>query len=408
MRFVGLVESVVSEIFSRKFPEVIIVHHDDADGVTAAYEVLLAISKALPEANIKRVCLEKLFPQVIPKIHECSGCLVVYVDLGSPHISRISSCDGGRNTVLILDHHDPDIPAPKPFENVYQVNPEVVGLSGEEDASTSIVAYYFARKFLPPEKLAPAALIGAAELPLESFEKSYLIRQIIDEGSSAGVVRKSVRGCLVKLGNVFDLNITLSAQVTLMSSIGYYLGGVEKALEMLEHGVTDDIRVFCEKVRALRDRRFRQALMIVRHGLKQMKYIQWFHVGDAFRDMGVKSIGLFTSYLKYRYRSLINESKYLVGFMNMRRDIPGLGMLDVNLVKFSMRVPNELEKKVKGGEYPPLSEIVKLAEEFGGIGDGHSVAASGVIVKGREKEFVEKVDDYIETKVKGSSLARNS
>ena len=47
------------------------------------------------------------------------------------------------------------------------------------------------------------------------------------------------------------------------------------------------------------------------------------------------------------------------------------------------------------GAMEPLSKLLpKAAEKVGGFGDGHAAAASGVIPKGRERDFISFMDEY--------------
>ena len=126
-------------------------------------------------------------------------------------------------------------------------------------------------------------------------------------------------------------------------------------------------------------------------GLRETKHIQWFHVGDAFKGMGVKVIGTCCSMLLFQ--RWIKPSKYLLGFMNMEPEIPGLGRLEGNYAKVSARAPQALSEAIKAGKAKPLSELLpKAAKLVGGFADGHSVAASGVVPRGAEEELVKKLE----------------
>lgn len=39
-----------------------------------------------------------------------------------------------------------------------------------------------------------------------------------------------------------------------------------------------------------------------------------------------------------------------------------------------------------------MDTLEKKGSKFDGFGDGHSIAASGVIIKGKEEEFVKELD----------------
>ena len=77
----------------------------------------------------------------------------------------------------------------------------------------------------------------------------------------------------------------------------------------------------------------------------------------------------------------------------MQPNIPGFGSLNMDYVKVSARTPKRLGLLVEKGGKPPLSKILPEAcERFGGFGDGHSVAASGVFLRGKENDFVKALD----------------
>jgi hypothetical protein len=107
--------------------------------------------------------------------------------------------------------------------------------------------------------------------------------------------------------------------------------------------------------------------------------------------MGGKVLGSFTSFLSYR--RIVDDSKYLIGFMRIPREIPGYGLLERDYVKVSARAPSRLRRMIEDGVKPPLSKILPDAcAQHGGFGDGHSVAASGAIPVGAEEEFLETLD----------------
>ena len=85
--------------------------------------------------------------------------------------------------------------------------------------------------------------------------------------------------------------------------------------------------------------------------------------------------------------------KYLIGMMNVPPEIPGWGSLPAPLVKVSGRAPPILARLIENGERPALSMITAEAcSSVGGFGDGHSVAASGVIPMGSEERFVVEIE----------------
>ncbi len=130
---------------------------------------------------------------------------------------------------------------------------------------------------------------------------------------------------------------------------------------------------------------------LVVEGLFQKEMIQWFHAQDTYEGMSGKVVGSFCSYL--RFQGLTDPGKYLIGMMNVPREIPGWGLLSTSMVKVSGRAPARLAFQIQKGAKPPLSKIMgDSCARVGGFGDGHSVAASGVIPVGREGDLLEALN----------------
>ena len=79
--------------------------------------------------------------------------------------------------------------------------------------------------------------------------------------------------------------------------------------------------------------------------------------------------------------------------MNVPVEVPGWGSLPDPLVRVSGRAPQILAKLIERGDRPALSKILAEAcSEAVGFGDGHSVAASGVIREGWERRFLDEME----------------
>ncbi len=367
---------------------VVLVYHDDADGVTSA-----AIAAALLERlglEGGRVCLEKAYPQALEMVHErAEGGSVVYVDIGSPHAKLIHELSERHDTLaVILDHHDaPNYQA----EGLFNINPEFFGFDGERDASGSTVAYLFAKvAWEGAAEHSGLALVGSYEIPGPVRGLNELVLSDALEAGMAKVVGEDI---LVRAASGYVSRRKLSKALTILGSVGYYKGGpelgVRACLEGFPEGAMEEARRY-EEMRRAANRRLLSKL--ARTGLRAGEYVQWFKDSGVFSGMGGKVIGTFCSYLAYRGR-LVDRSKYLVGFMEVSPEIPGLGRLPSRLSKFSVRTPDKLREMVRGGKRPPASQVsVRAAQELGGFADGHAFAASGVVPLGREDELAERID----------------
>jgi len=359
---------------------IVIVHHDDADGLSSAAIIYESLKRAGIEG--RTICIEKLIPQVIEYIHSTfESNAIFYLDIGSPHADKISRYNSGKNLVIILDHHDPK---PSEDEYVININPEFYGYKGEFDASGSIMAYLFARAFNESNKdLSKIALIGAQELPRQD---GYLVRLVYRDVESLGID--------IDLKEYFKV-------LQILGSVGYYEDGPSLGIEACIDGLKEDI---LKRVRELEDRRKkanrRMLAILYRKGLAKGDYIQWFDSMNIYKGMGTKVIGTFCSYLSYQ-RRLIDINKYIIGIMSMPNEIPGLMVLKGRWLKISGRVPAKIKKLIEEGRYPGIADVmVAAAERVGGVGDGHQYAASVVIPADMKMSFLKYLDEEIGKRIK--------
>lgn len=366
--------------------DVILIHHDEADGVCSA-----AIVKAALEEigyRVETLCLDKLFPEVLEKT--LSGSRVtVFTDIGSAHVRRIEERIPADCIAVIIDHHDTE---PASRDNVFNLNPELYGYRGESDASASTVAYLFAKKVDTRLcKLAHLATIGSVEIPGKAVGLNKIA---LEESLREGVVKQAGKDFKIFVEGFMISRARASQMLTVLASVGYYRNGVKKALEVCAKGFTPETLDLAERLEEERRNANKGLLaVIVRKGLENMRNLQWFDSGAFFKGMGSKVLGSFTSYLSYQ--GLVDNRKYLVGFMRIPREIPDFGPLKTDYIKVSARAPSGLRLMIDGGVKPPLSKILPEAcTKHGGFGDGHSVAASGAIPIKEEEEFLETLDSF--------------
>lgn len=377
------VATVISELKHMEPSEVLIVHHDDADGLCSA-----AITKAALEREGYRVrtfCLEKVYPEVIESLHEESGRTLFYVDIGSSHADFISKCNAARNFVVILDHHDPK-PASDP--SVFDLNLEHYGFRGETDFSGSTCCYLFAEALNEQNKdLSYLALVGSCEIPA-GFKG--LNQVVLDEALKNGVVQPKGRTFeAVKLGVRID---NLFSKLQILGAVGYYEGGPELGIQACFEGVTKETRKRVEELESRRKKTNKRLLArLYRERLKETRHIQWFDAGDMYRGMGTKVIGQFCSFLSYQLR-LVKPHKYVLGFVNVPAEIPGWGRLRESLVKASVRTPRAMQPLIDGGKLLGAVDLLKRASEGFGVADGHQYAANVVLPAHRKAELIENAE----------------
>lgn len=375
------------EALRRRAGEAVLIHHDEADGVCSAAIVKTALEKI--GFSVKTLCLDKLFPEVLEKkLSETS--VTVFTDIGSAHVKKIEEALGEKSLAVIIDHHDTQ---PSGRRSVLNLNPELYGYRGESDASASTVAYFFARKADESlRRLAHLAVVGSVEIPGEA---SGFNRIVLEDSLKEGVVKQSGRDFKIVAEGFGVSRVKASQTLTILASVGYYRNGVEKALDACVNGFTHETLRFSESLEEER-RRANKALLasIARRSLGETGSLQWFDSGSLFKGMGSKVLGSFTSYLSYQ--RIVDSSKYLIGFMKIPREIPGYGLLRKDYTKVSARAPPDLRRMIEKSFKPPLSKILPEAcVRNEGFGDGHSVAASGVIPVGAEESFLETFDSLV-------------
>lgn len=311
----------------------------------------------------------------------------MYVDLGSGHVDWLVKENRSNSLILVLDHHD-TISIEDPL--LHNLNPELDGFSGEKEASSATVAYFFGKAVHPElSKYAHLAAIGSEELPGEAQGLNSIA---ITEGIDGGLLRESGKDFKLEVAGMRMSRSRVSTLLNVLGSVGYYRMGPSMGVEACEIGFSEETfriaRAFEEERKQANQRMIEK---IRENGLTQMKNIQWFHARDNYDGMGGKVVGSFCSYL--RYQRGVNPVRYLLGMMNVPAKIPGWGNLPSPHVKVSGRVPQILAKLIEKGSKPPLSNILPAScNRAGGFGDGHSVAASGVFPVGKEGLFVEEID----------------
>lgn len=391
-RFVEDVKKAIESLTKNLTQESFLIYHDDADGITSAAILKEGLKKIGLE--VRMICLEKLYPQVVQDLHAKEGKTLFYVDIAAAHAEFLSEINKSRNLTIILDHHDA-VPSKDPL--IYNLDPELYGFSGERDVSGATTTYLFAKCLdRSNEKLAHLAVIGSAEIP---GNLSGLNRIPLSDAIKQGKVIVSKRGekelYSVKVNGCTFSHADLSKKLTILGSVGYYKGGPEIAVRTCLRGITPETLDIIKELESKRKQVNKKLLRKLRiKGLKEAGHIQYFHAEDEFKGMGVKVIGTFCSYLSYQ--KWIKQNKYLVGFMNMQPQIPGYGELKGDFVKVSVRVPQLLKQKIERNEAAPVNVIlIEACKKLAGFADGHTVAASGIVPKGNELRLINEMNKEI-------------
>jgi len=371
--------------------DALILHRDEADGLCSAALAKLAIERLGVETRL--ICLDKLYPEIVKDVEGGSRRLVVFSDLGSGHVQLLESQNRSTSILVILDHHDTS-ESRDPL--VHNLNPELNGFSGEKDASSSTVAYLFAKTVDPSfVTFAPLAIIGSTEIPGEA---QGLDKIPIQDAEKTGAVKRTPSGGIKFDGAVPWLSPSRASSIlNVLGSVGYYRGGPQLGLSACIKGFEKQILETAKRLDEERKNANQRMMEKIRkEGLSQMKNVQWFPAKENYKGMSGKVVGSFCSYLSYQ--RLVNPVKYIVGMMNVSPEVPGWGRLPSPLVKVSGRAPQPLAKMIETGRRPPLSMILPdSCAKVGGFGDGHTVAASGLFPTAREEAFLEALDALVTT-----------
>ncbi len=380
--FMRAVREAVDLVKGGSWSRVGLVYHDDADGLSSAAILLDALRKIGYQPTT--ICLERLSLSALELLHKRAFDLLIYADLASPHASLIEEMMPDE-AIVILDHHNTDYSG----RRIANINPELYGFQGEVDASGSIVAYIFAKE-LAGASLPHVALVGAHELPKMD---GFFTKIVLKEALSTGAVERSGKQLVsVSLGS--SLSKAFST-LQVLGSVGYYKGGPEAGVKALLEGFSSDVNEMAEALRSERKKAFKRLTAILaRKGLSSTENIQYFNAGRAFRGMGSKVIGSFCSMLS-NYR-LVDQSKYLLGLMELEPQIPGLGEHGRDLMKASMRAPRGLRREIESGGKPPISLVISsAARAVGELGDGHDYAGSAILPRSTLSKFLDEAEQRI-------------
>lgn len=383
------VNYAITLLREKKPNEVLIVHHDDADGLCSAAIVKKALERE--GLNTETFCLEKVYKEVVANLHLKEGLVLFYTDIGSSHADLISELNRGRNLTIILDHHDPK---QSKDTMVLDLNLEHFGFRGETDFSGATCCYLFAKELNNANSdLGYLALVGSSEIP-EGFKALNSV--VLQETLENGVVKKVGKSLEIsRLGVKVDV---LFSKLQILGAVGYYEGGpdmgIKACLEGIDEALENEINTLEEKRKNVNRKLLGR---LYREGLRETGHIQWFDAGDMYKGMGTKVIGQFCSFLSYQTR-LIKPNKYILGFVNVPPEIPKWGKLKENFVKASVRVPKPMQKMIDQGRLLGAVDLLEMASEGFGMADGHQYAANVVLPATRKSEFLENAEHVLKSR----------
>jgi hypothetical protein len=394
---IAAMEAAIAEIDRWPDKRVQVLHHNDADGLSSGAILTRAFERR--GFDVHRVCLEKPYPVVLEKVFDQADRLIVLTDFAGRIAPLISELNGGRNLVLILDHHKAEWPTD---DRVHLLDPEVFGLRGDRDITASTTCYVFACTLDPANQdLARIATIGAVG------DRFFVDGRLVGPNRDAAL--ETHRQGMLEIEETLDgeryLLLTpdgpvecsfFARNLDTLGGAGYHRGGPEIGVHLCLEGASSETDAVLGELRSLQERVFSEEIdRIRRHGWNTTSHIQWLHVRDRFEPMGVKMIGAFLDSI--RNSDIVDPTRYLAGFQTIPDEIPGIGAFEFGQVKISMRVADRMEDGIRSGEVLGLDILLPEATtRVGGFSDAcHSLTAATTVAVGREERLIEEMENIL-------------
>ncbi len=390
-------QCAVDALRRRRDRPVRIFHHNDADGLCSGAVLSRAFER--DGRRTHRFSLEKPYPAVLRKVFEADGDVIVFADFAGRIAPMLAELNGGRNLVLILDHH---VAEQTTDETVHNLDPTLYGMKGDRDISGSVTAYLFATVMNSQNRdLAPVAVVGA--VGDEFFVDGCLAgenRSVALDAVTRGAMEIRARAA----GERYHLKTSrgllpcdiLAAELDTLGAAGYYRNGPDLGVKLCLEGPNAASDQMLTQLRAIQHSAFDAEIARLKSGgLLKTPHLQWFHVQERFAPMGVKMIGVFLDAVKSS--EFIDPDRYLAGFQFILDDIPGFGPVGMRDVKISMRTTAPLASAIQAGTKPGLDVLLpKATALLGGFSDAcHTLTAATTVAIGREEQLIEEMEHFL-------------
>lgn len=371
---------------------VLIIHHNDADGIASGGVVAAAVGRE--GIAYRRISLEKPYPEALQLILCELGArqLAIFVDFGSAVLAQIDAALPRGARALVIDHH---AVIGSPIGRVQLLNPVLLGLSGRTECSAGTTAVLFACALNAwnTDKIS-SGLVGA-------YGDGQFSSNVEARGLNAALIQTAtVQGSLERRGvewfirgsdswySLRDITRALNA----VGSIGYFSGGVDIGVK----GIMDGFSESFLKMAATFERRFGEIVdaWVRPELLTRERALDWFNFTPQ-EPVGVKTVGLLCE--EFIARGVSDKSKYVCGIQPIPDELPGSGPLILNQLKVSMRIAAPLWQQVERGERKDLTQIMPAAAaEVGGWAEAcHPHAGAITIPRGTHARFIEVLQRII-------------
>jgi len=401
-----------------------VIGHVDADGISAASIIAIAIARAGYNFHVS---IKRTEANLIDEIEKEENELIIFVDIGSSYLEEMEKL---KCNVMVLDHHlmEGEVPS-----NVMYVNARLYGLDGSREACGASIAYAFAmamdERNVDLSQLAIAGIIGDKQV-FQGYNK-----KVVEDGIGNGFVEEREE-------YILDGR---SLREVLENSLEPYFTGFSNASPFLEKLDIEPYKKFGELKEGERKRLLSAlTLKLLEQGCHEIEWKRKFYYGKKYgnlHDLSSKlnacarlneastgmALCMGDSYamenaviIQEKYRDEIRkEMRELEKMQPEEKDnfiyfhishAPLAGVLAGLSLKYlpqfqkgkpvlALAIKNGKidisaradEKMVENGIN--LGEAIKrAAEKVGGIGGGHPIAAGGKIDKEKEEEFLEELD----------------
>ncbi|MFH1586703.1 MAG: DHH family phosphoesterase [Candidatus Diapherotrites archaeon] len=188
-------QEFASEIRARD--DFAVIHHYDADGISAGAIVAKALQR--DEKKLKCKAVKQLYSETFEEIKGL-GENYIFVDFGSGQLEELKKEFG--DNFFVLDHHQPvDV------EHKFHINPFHFGIDGGNEISGAGMAYLFAKTYDSENKfLAPLAIVGAVG-DMQDFSGKL-------RGMNAEILQEAVANGFMESGNDLRLYGRISRPLT--------------------------------------------------------------------------------------------------------------------------------------------------------------------------------------------------
>ncbi|MCS7105716.1 MAG: DHH family phosphoesterase [Candidatus Aenigmarchaeota archaeon] len=448
------------EKFSKVFKGIIkeknvaIISHLDCDGITSASIIVRMLLRE--RKSFKLRIIKQLTAKELEKMDFDEKTVLLFLDLGSGQLDLMEKILE-KTQVFVLDHHQP-----KDFShlNLFHLNPIIFG---EEEVSTSIISYLFAKFFdSRNSEVIDLAIVGAmGDLLDEKWELKGLARKVLEEAKTIGKI-KVTKGLRIYGRNTRPIHKALefsfdpyipgisgseSNAVQFLSEIGIPLkenGRWRKLKDLsleeqkrlasailaerlkLENAedIFGEVYNLVERPEEIKDAREFATLINACGRLGKAEVAIKVCLGD--KKALEEALRIFEEYRKEisRILSWIKEEKPIVkkehaNYLIAKDKIPDtlIGTITSILLNSSLVESKPLfglaycEDLVKISARIPksfnslnLKEIIRIStSQLEGEGGGHKKAAGGLIPKGKEEKFIEIIE-----KLLGEKLGKKS